>query len=1111
MKTALHTLLGVLTLLLNLHPSPASSADSLAKGFSKPPLEARPWVYWFWLNGNITSNGITADLEAMQRVGIGGVLIMEVDQGAPVGPVDFVGKKWRGLFQHVVAEARRLGLKVNMNNDAGWDGSGGPWIRPEESMQKVVWSETKVSGPSHFDGKLDQPKAVAGYYRDIAVLAVPSVGSSFRIDKLAARADYNVGDAGAIEEKPLPQRVVIPWQRIINLSTKMAPDGHLSWDVPAGHWTILRFGHTSTGVDNHPAPKTGLGLECDKLSKRGIDANFAGMMAKLVKDNGIKPGMASPGLVATHIDSWENGAQNWTANMRWEFQKRCGYDLLPFLPVFTGRVVESLEVSERFLWDLRQTVSELVIENYAGEMHRLAHAHGLRFTCEAYGGPCDSIPYGGQADEPMGEFWSPSGAIETCRGMACAGHLYGKRIIGAESFTAGDGERWRSYPGSLKALGDRAFCEGINRFVFHRYALQPWSREYRPGMTMGPWGQHYERTETWWNETRPWHRYLARCQYLLRQGQFVADICYLQPEEAPQGFTMHSPDGYDWDECDADVVLNLMSVKDGRIVLPDGMSYRVLVLPQTPRMTPQLLSKVKTLAMAGATVLGTPPLASPSLSDYPQCDDEVNRLASEIWGDCDGKSVLQRQLGKGRIVWGHDPARFLRSSGVEPDFESGQPLHYIHRATEEDDIYFVASSSKRPVTTSATFRVSGKVPHLWWPETGRMERAPIYQEAKGHTSVSLSLGPSGSVFVVFRAETGAPAPIVRVTRNGRTLFSTAPEIHSSFFGGAMTPASLPPVRIEIKTARYGVLDDPARTRNVRTKLQRMVDAGETEFQVARLAQGDDPAYMVVKTLEVTYTRNGKQFSLSATDPDTVDLEGPAYLAPPIAAVRTDSRGRVRLIAFQSGHYEFQTAAGEHRDFAVGPIRSEEITGPWDVRFAPGWGAPDDITLDHLVSWTDCAEPGVKYFSGTATYTRTLTIPPEMKGRGKRLFLDLGQVDVIARVSLNGQDLGLLWKPPFRLDITRAAVAGDNRLEVKVTNLWPNRMIGDQQLPEDSQRNPNGTLKRWPQWVLEDKPSPTGRFTFTTWRLWKKSSPLLDSGLLGPVRIIAAEQRRLPSP
>ena len=311
----------------------------------------------------------------------------------------------------------------------------------------------------------------------------------------------------------------------------MSKDGRLVWDVPPGKWTVVRFGHTPTGKDNHPAPLEGRGLECDKLSRKAADAMFEGLMGKLIADS--KP-LAGKTLVATHIDSWEVGSQNWTPAFREDFQRLRGYDPLPFLPVMTGRVVDSLEVSERFLWDLRQTISELVVENYAGRFRELAHQHGLRLSIEAYDGCCDDMTYAGQADEPMGEFWSwafGSGA-DWCTEMSSAAHIYGKPILGAEAFTATDKEKWLGHPGGIKALGDWAFCEGINRFVFHRYALQPW-RDVKPGMSMGPWGLHYERTETWWEQSKAWHEYLARCQFLLQQGQFVADICYLEPEASP--------------------------------------------------------------------------------------------------------------------------------------------------------------------------------------------------------------------------------------------------------------------------------------------------------------------------------------------------------------------------------------------------------------------------------------------------------------------------------------------------------------------------------------------------------------------------------------------------
>jgi hypothetical protein len=474
----------------------------LEKSFVQPPDSARPWVYWFWLNGNVTREGITADLEAMKRVGIGGVLIMEVDAGTPKGPMAFGHPEWRAIFNFAVTEAHRLGLQINMTNDAGWCGSGGPWITPAQSMQRLVWTETTVHGPMHFDEILAQPDTVINYYQDVALLAFPSSGS-YRIPDIEGKSDVVRRDMGnQTEWRKLPADQTIPRAQVVDLtadftrlqraeakaagsrkvptiairhalwgpagdsahnkdvtdqvremlkqgydtfhvadlasggdpapnvlktltveyeldgkpltatatdsqwiifdpSAKKRGDAHFVWDVPAGDWTILRLGHTSTGVMNHPAPQPGLGLETDKLSRAATDVMFNGLMAKLIANAGP---LAGGTLVRTHIDSWETGSQNWTPLFREDFKRLRGYDPLPFLPVMTGRVVDSLEISERFLWDLRLTISDLLNTNYAARMSELARKHGMGLSIEAYGDcPTDDLAYGGRADEPMGE------------------------------------------------------------------------------------------------------------------------------------------------------------------------------------------------------------------------------------------------------------------------------------------------------------------------------------------------------------------------------------------------------------------------------------------------------------------------------------------------------------------------------------------------------------------------------------------------------------------------------------------------------------------------------------------------------------------------------------
>ena len=1087
----------------------AFAGEQLAARFASPPDSARPWVYWFWLNGNITRVGITADLEAMKRVGIGGVLIMEVDQGAPAGPAGFGSPVWRELFTFMCQEAARCGIEVNMNNDAGWCGSGGPWITPELSMQKLVWTEARIKGGRHVDELLAQPPMVANYYGDVAVYAFPTPPgdeAAYRIDKIAIKS--------ALVPEHLPLRrgnwptlapgLLIPRDKVLDLTDHLK-NGKLSWDAPAGNWTILRMGHTSTGTDNHPAPEPGRGLESDKLSKKATQVMFDGLMGKLAADVGP---LAGKTLISTHIDSWETGSQNWTPLFREEFTRRRGYDPMPWLPVITGRVVGSLETSERFLWDVRMTVNDCLMDNYATPMRELSHQHGMRLSIEAYDMcPCDDLTFAGRADEPMAEFWSWNkyDAGYSCTEMASAAHVYGKPILGAEAFTAHNGERWLSHPANIKSLGDWAFCEGVNRFVFHRYALQPWP-DRRPGMSMGPWGLHYERGQTWWEQSVAWHRYLSRCQYLLQQGLFVADVLYLAPEQSPQRWApprqgnqhpaANDRPRYNFDGCPADALRTRVSVKDGRLVLPDGMSYRVLALPEVDQMTPGLLAKVKELAEAGATVVaGSPPLRSPSLSNYPACDEQVKRLADALWGDCDGKTITEHRVGHGRLIRGRPVDDVLASMGVRPDFTANARLRYIHKSIGTTDVFFVSNPLDIDVSASCTFRVTGKRPELWWPDNGVNEPAAAYTVGDGAVTIPLRLQPSGSVFVVFPPTEGpAPEPVISFTRDGQPLLAA--------------PAADVANKLTVTRATYGILTDPARTRDVMAKVAAIVESGERSFQVARMAEGDDPAYKEVKTLIVEFTIDGKPGSARATDPETIMLAAvPAPAGEAAAELHRDAAGTLWLDAREPGRYELRTANAAKMIEVPALPAPVDVAGPWRVRFAPGWGAPPEpVIFENLISWSEHADVGIKYFSGAATYAKTVQLPGELSAPGRRVWLDLGNVQVMAEVKVNGHDLGILWRPPYRIDVTDA-VRGrrDATLEIKVVNLWVNRQIGDEALPEDSDRNPNGTLKTWPQWLAENKPSPTGRFAFTSWRLWKKGEPLQPSGLIGPVTLRAMQR------
>ena len=859
----------------------------------------------------------------------------------------------------------------------------------------------------------------------------------------------------------------------------------------------MRFGHTTTGAKTRPVTESGEGLECDKLSKEAATFHFDHLMGRLIAQNRDLTG-PDKALVAVHIDSWENGGQNWTPLMREEFRKRRGYDMVPFLPAYSGRIVGSTEVTERFLGDLRQTVSDLLVENYAGTLRKLANKNGLRLTIEAYGEPADDMAYAGQCDEPMGEFHGSPRYLRagSCTEMASAGHTYGKPIIGAEAFTSGGEEKWQCHPANIKYLGDWAFCEGINRFVFHRFAAQPWLKA-APGMSMGPYGIHYERTQTWWEQSKAWHEYLARCQSLLQQGLFVADIAYLAPEGVPRRFqappeaeiTLHIRSGYGWDGCSAEVVLTRMSVKDGRIVLPDGMSYRALVLPSVETMTPALRAKIKALADAGAMIVGDakPPRKSPSLADMGAGDEQVQKTAAELWAS-------------GKVLTGKTAQEFLAGRGVPPDFSASPLLRSIHRRIGDADVYFVANpETKDAVEAMADFRITGKQPELWWPDSGRIESSVSYQESKGVTRVPLHLEPSGSVFVVFRNPSAGIDPIVELRHEGKLQWSLTHSLQAQ-------PAQ-PVAGVKITKAIYGVPGDSVRTRNVTQKLQALVDAGEAKIRVPKVAKGADPAPKVVKTLTVEYVVGGETLTFTGKDKDFFTPKGPG-LVKPAAQITGETGGGTMLSATQPGCYELQTVSGKTKTVNVPAMPApQEITGPWQVRFAQAAGGPDDVTFAKLEDWSQRAEDGIKYYSGTAVYKNTFAAPPV--SANTKWMLDLGRVEVMAEVKLNGKNLGILWKPPYQVDVTSALQPGENKLELKVVNLWINRQIGDEYLPEDSGRTKGGTLKSWPNWVQQEKPSPTGRISFTTHRLWKKGDPLSPSGLLGPVRVFPVEQVPVP--
>jgi hypothetical protein len=1076
----------------------AQAADSLELGFLNPPSSARPRTWWHWTQSNVTKDGITKDLEWMKRVGIAGVQLADVNAGGGQTvekKIVFGTPEWLDAVRHAAAEADRLGLELDFFASPGWSLTGGPWVKPEQAMKKLVWSETGVQGPRHVTMTLPHPPANNGpirnlarggtaaadltFYGDDAVIAYrtpaderdvasmrptvtthagavdgtalldddlntalvvrpPADGAPawiqlafaepvrVRAVSLASRGSIPFGrvlasddgtrfrtlvplpgaqqyrpsgvrtyavpetsarfyrleltgapptPAGVMSQAPpqparefaitefvpqtgarvhrweekagfnflfeyesaptpaVPAAAAIPRADVLDLTSRMKPDGTLDWDVPAGRWTILRMGRSLTGAKNRPAVPAALGYEVDKLSRAHVEQYLRDYMGPIAQALGPLWGKSVRHVL---LDSWEAGIQNWTDSMVAQFRARRGYDPTPYLPALAGRVVESAEVSDRFLWDFRRTLVDMFAENHYGTATEFLHKQGIQTYSEASGVSLepleDALLNKKQVDIPMGEFWFRSlhpwaMYYADVRGAASAAHVYGKPLVAAESWTGGGYES----PYSLKKVGDYWLAQGINRVIFHTSAHQP--LDTKPGNTMV--GTHINRNITWAEQAAPFMTYLARSSFLLQQGKPVADLVYLLNEGAPStmpfwgaGLQPAPPPGYDYDYVNADALLTRMSVAaDGRLVLPDGVSYRVLALPLIDRMTLPVLRKIAELVRGGATVIGPRPAKSPSLVGYPAADEELSTLAAEMWGDLDGTSRTKRGYGRGTVVWGQSLADVLAAARVQPDVEFARPLDgeiaWIHRHTSDADLYYVTSSADRPLELDVRFRVAGKEPEIWRPDTGTLQPAS-YRVDSGRTTVRVPMTEHDALFVVFRhPAAAAPSVLPAVTRT---------------------------------------------------------------------------------TLAI-------------------------------------------------------------------------VPGPWRVRFPPGLGAPAAVTMPALASWTASADSGVKYFSGTAVYSRSIQASASWFARGRSVLLGLGDVRDLAEVVVNGTTLPLLWKAPFEVDVTRALRPGANQLEIRVTNEWTNRLFGDRVGPAD-RRILSGT--------------PGGGVA--------RNATLAESGLLGPVTL-----------
>jgi hypothetical protein len=630
------------------------------------------------------------------------------------------------------------------------------------------------------------PPTTAKHFR-LALSSVQGTASLTEVSlSRAARVEsYVEKQLGKMHPTPLPMwdtylwpsqsgpdtpSLAVPPTGVRNLTAQLLPGGRLQWEVPAGEWIILRTGMTPTGTRNAPASPEGRGLEVDKMNRTAAKAHFEAFIGQVLRRMPAANRKAFRHVVA---DSYEMGSQNWTDGFAAQFRQRYGYDSAPWLPTLTGRVVGNADLSDRFLWDLRRLVADRVATDYVGGLRDLCHPHGLQLWLENYGHwgfPAEFLQYGGQSDCVSGEYWVTGdlGSIE-CRAASSCGNTYGKPVVSGESFTGGPA--FQTVPSSLKARGDWAFCEGINHFVLHVNILQPWEDKV-PGVNAW-FGTEFNRHNTWFEPGKAWIDYLRRSCFLLQQGNRVADVAYFIGEDTPKMTGIRQPElppGCDFDYLNGEVLVDKLAVKNGVLTLPHGTTYRVLVLPDQTTMRPAVARKLRALVKAGATILGRPPLRSPSLEGYPKCDETVAAAARDLWGGTQVGAAGERTYGKGRVVWGSDLTGVLGSLGVGPDFVSQPKLRFTHRRTQAEDIYFVANPKAEPLTTTVGLRVKGKVPELWRPDTGVREPLVAYDRQGEYTHVPLNLGPSGSVFVVFRDRPGNEQRIVLATRNDEVLW-----------------------------------------------------------------------------------------------------------------------------------------------------------------------------------------------------------------------------------------------------------------------------------------------------------------------------------------------------
>ena len=1122
----------------------ANAAD-LKEEFQSPPDAVRPGVYWYFMDGNMDREMMEVDLHSMHEAGLRKALFLEVNIGVPRGPVDFMSEAWQDNFANAAKLADQLGIEIILGTGPGWSGSGGPWVKPEQSMQHLCASSVQINTPGPTQVRLPipaplKPSPFSGlsgilsqlrneWFADVAVLAFPTPAPTAAPDRLDVKAlqktdPYSIWKhvlryVPSTAEVPEPDAAsVIQADSIIDVTGKMRPDGSLDWTVPPGNWTVMRFAARSTGQTTRPAPRPGHGFEVDKFDAKAFTSHFESFHRKLMDKVG--PRRPNRGWTALHLDSWEMSSQNWTRSFREAFRKQCGYDPQPFYPAYHGLIVGSRKQTERFLFDMRRVAQELLLSQYAQTIKDTAHENGFYYTSQGYDmNPAGDLDILSIADIPSCEFWINNhvDTVYSCVEAVSAAHTMGKAIVRAEAFTSGRGVYGVS-PGDMKNQSNWAFAMGINEFIFHTFQHQPLGKEGpRPGMTMGGHGIHWHRNQTFWPMVGSYHDYVSRCSQVLRQGVSVTDVLYLTPEGAPHIFL--APEGaldgnndkhaYGFDAVSPRILMQRAEVENGRISFEQGTSYRLMVLPKVETMSPELLEKITELVKAGATIQGVPPVASPSLIGFPNCDTRVQQLVKGLWGN---GSEAVRQVGKGRVFCGEvagsmdmaDSAKWIWENKRNPASNGAVGTVQFSKSFQVKDPKALQSAVVK-ATADNDFKLSINGHLIVQGDNFKT----LYSK---HAMRALHAGENViSVVANNRGDAPNPAGLIAAIQLTHTDGSTV-QIGSDASWKASSDGqhwSAAKVLGDIGMGPWSL-----RTRrNARSKLYppyaNTVALLDQDEQQHIFSSDGNLRFHQRRTAErdIFFVANRSAELSNCTGYFRTDGTTPTLWDPTIGAIKalpsfSKQQNGIVTVPLQFAAHEGYFVVFNRKATAVKGMGAnfatfktlQSIDGAWQVKFDPTWGGPEQpVPFAKLSDWTTHELSGIKYYSGIAVYeTRFDSTPGDLDSE---LLLDLGKVEDMARISLNGKLLGTVWSPPYRVTLPAGLLKKtDNVLNIEVVNTWHNRLIGDAQ-PKDK----DARKLQWENGLLGGRSYSAGRYTFSN-RPDAKGE-LLASGLLGPVEIV----------